>query len=100
MRTRAPLHLEDLAAQYAGSAMVYGCRHRPGHGVHRHQRAVIRRPCGCRASPSQSATLVLIFVFGGVVAASLPIVVGVFAIIGTLAILRLFALFADVSITR
>ena len=42
--------------------------------------------------------LLLIVVFGGVVAAALPILVGVAAIVGTLAFLRLIAGFADVSI--
>ncbi|EGD56416.1 MMPL family transporter [Gordonia neofelifaecis] len=42
--------------------------------------------------------VLLIVVFGGLVAAALPIVVGVSAILGTLALLRLIAGFADVSI--
>ncbi|ALG84017.1 MMPL family transporter [Gordonia phthalatica] len=42
--------------------------------------------------------LLLIVVFGGVVAAALPIIVGVAAILGTLAFLRLVAGVADVSI--
>jgi RND superfamily putative drug exporter len=41
--------------------------------------------------------LVLVLVFGGVVAALLPLLVGLFAITGTLAILRGLTLFADVS---
>ncbi|MGV9674652.1 MMPL family transporter [Nocardia sp. NPDC003482] len=42
--------------------------------------------------------LVLILVFGSVVAAALPLAVGLFAIATTLAILRLITLFTDVSI--
>lgn len=42
--------------------------------------------------------IVLILVFGSLVAASLPLLVGLFAIAATLAILRLFTLFTDVSI--
>ena len=42
--------------------------------------------------------IVLILVFGSVVAASLPLAVGVFAILCTLALLRGFTLFTDVSI--
>ncbi|MFW0784479.1 MMPL family transporter [Gordonia sp. CPCC 206044] len=42
--------------------------------------------------------LVLIVVFGGLVAAALPVVIGIVAIIGTFALLRLIAGFADVSI--
>lgn len=42
--------------------------------------------------------LVLIIVFGGAVAASLPVAVGIFSIIGTLALLRAIAQFTDVSI--
>jgi RND superfamily putative drug exporter len=42
--------------------------------------------------------LVLIWVFGGLVAAALPLIVGVFAIVGTLAILRVFTIFTDVSV--
>ncbi|MDT5220763.1 MAG: putative drug exporter of the superfamily, partial [Mycobacterium sp.] len=42
--------------------------------------------------------LVLIWVFGGLVAAALPVAVGVFAILGSLASLRVIALFTDVSI--
>ncbi|MFD4403579.1 MMPL family transporter [Nocardia sp. NPDC058499] len=42
--------------------------------------------------------VVLILVFGSLVAASLPLLVGLFAIAATLAILRLFTLFTDVSI--
>ncbi|WP_454194619.1 MMPL family transporter [Nocardia sp. Marseille-Q1738] len=42
--------------------------------------------------------IVLILVFGSLVAAALPLAIGVFAILATLAILRLFTLFTDVSI--
>ncbi|MEV5647728.1 MMPL family transporter [Nocardia sp. NPDC052254] len=42
--------------------------------------------------------IVLILVFGSVVAASLPLAVGIFAILCTLALLRGFTLFTDVSI--
>ncbi|MCC3316406.1 MMPL family transporter [Nocardia africana] len=42
--------------------------------------------------------IVLILVFGSVIAASLPLTVGIFAILCTLAILRSFTLFTDVSI--
>ncbi|OBK31604.1 hypothetical protein A5634_13570 [Mycobacterium asiaticum] len=42
--------------------------------------------------------LVLVWVFGGLVAAALPIAVGIFAIIGCLASLRAITLFSDVSI--
>lgn len=42
--------------------------------------------------------VVLVLVFGSVIAASLPLTVGIFAILCTLAILRSFTLFTDVSI--
>lgn len=42
--------------------------------------------------------LVLVWVFGGLIAAALPVAVGVFAILGSLASLRLIALSTDVSI--
>jgi len=42
--------------------------------------------------------LVLIWVFGGLFAAALPVVVGVMAILGGLAVLRTVTLFTDVSI--
>ncbi|WP_280260812.1 MMPL family transporter [Nocardia abscessus] len=42
--------------------------------------------------------IVLILVFGSLVAAALPLTIGIFAILATLAILRLFTLFTDVSI--
>lgn len=42
--------------------------------------------------------LVLVWVFGGLVAAALPVAVGVFAILGSLACLRAIALFTNVSI--
>ena len=42
--------------------------------------------------------LVLVLVFGSVIAASLPLLVGLFAIAATLAILKLFTQFTDVSI--
>lgn len=42
--------------------------------------------------------LVLVWVFGGLIAAALPVAVGVFAILGSLACLRLIALSTDVSI--
>lgn len=42
--------------------------------------------------------LVLIWVFGGLFAAALPVVVGVMAILGALAVLRTVTLFTDVSI--
>jgi RND superfamily putative drug exporter len=42
--------------------------------------------------------LVLVWVFGGLVAAALPVAVGVFAILGSLASLRVISLFTDVSI--
>ena len=42
--------------------------------------------------------LVLVLVFGGVVAAGLPVGVGLFAILGTLVVLRVATVFTDVSI--
>ncbi|WP_205878060.1 MMPL family transporter [Mycobacterium camsae] len=42
--------------------------------------------------------VVLVWVFGGLVAAALPVAVGVFAIVGSLAALRAIALFTHVSI--
>ncbi|MCB0947267.1 MAG: MMPL family transporter, partial [Mycobacterium sp.] len=42
--------------------------------------------------------LVLVWVFGGLFAAALPVAVGVMAILGSLAVLRLVTLFTDVSI--
>ncbi|MET8795313.1 MMPL family transporter [Nocardia sp. NPDC004568] len=42
--------------------------------------------------------VVLVLVFGSLIAASLPLLVGLFAIAATLAILKLFTLFTDVSI--
>jgi putative drug exporter of the RND superfamily len=42
--------------------------------------------------------LVLIWVFGGLVAAALPMAVGVFAILGTMAVLRLVSLLTNISI--
>lgn len=42
--------------------------------------------------------LVLVWVFGGLVAAALPVAVGVSAILGSMASLRAISLFADVSI--
>ncbi|MGB8403322.1 MAG: MMPL family transporter, partial [Mycobacterium sp.] len=42
--------------------------------------------------------LVLVWVFGGLVAAAVPMAVGGFAIVGTLAILRLITLATDVSV--
>ncbi|GGL34208.1 MMPL family transporter [Nocardia jinanensis] len=42
--------------------------------------------------------VVLVLVFGSLIAASLPLIVGLFAIAATLAILKLFTLFTDVSI--
>lgn len=42
--------------------------------------------------------VVLVWVFGGVIAALLPLLVGGFAIAGTTAILRIFSFFTDVSV--
>lgn len=42
--------------------------------------------------------LVLVWVFGGLIAAALPMVVGVFAIVGSMAVLRLITFSTDVSI--
>lgn len=42
--------------------------------------------------------LVLVVVFGGLIAAGLPIIVGVVSIVGTLALLRVISAFTDVSI--
>ncbi len=42
--------------------------------------------------------LLLVWVFGGLVAAALPVAVGVFAIFGALASLHAITLFANVSI--
>ncbi|MGV0745402.1 MMPL family transporter [Mycolicibacterium sp. XJ870] len=42
--------------------------------------------------------LVLVWVFGGLLAAALPLAVGGFAILGSLAVLRLFTMVTDVSI--
>ena len=41
---------------------------------------------------------VLVWVFGGLLAAALPVAVGALAIVGSLAILRLIAMFTEVSI--
>ncbi|GAB2999487.1 MMPL family transporter [Mycobacterium bourgelatii] len=40
----------------------------------------------------------LVWVFGGVLTAALPMMIGMFAILGSLAVLRLIALFTDVSV--
>lgn len=42
--------------------------------------------------------LALVWVFGGAVAAALPVAVGMFSVLGALAVLRIFTLFTDVSI--
>ncbi|MGE2716936.1 MMPL family transporter [Mycolicibacterium litorale] len=42
--------------------------------------------------------IVLVWVFGGLLAAALPVAVGVFAIVGTMAVLRLLTMVTDVSI--
>lgn len=42
--------------------------------------------------------LVLVWAFGGLLAAAVPIAVGAMAIVGGLAVLRFITLFADVSI--
>ena len=42
--------------------------------------------------------LVLVWVFGGLFAAALPVLVGVMAILGSLAVLRFTTMFTDVSI--
>jgi RND superfamily putative drug exporter len=42
--------------------------------------------------------LALVWVFGGVLAAALPMTIGIFAILGSLAVLRFVALFTDVSV--
>ncbi|BBY14628.1 MMPL family transporter [Mycolicibacterium litorale] len=42
--------------------------------------------------------VVLVWVFGGLLAAALPVAVGAFAIVGTMAVLRLLTMFTDVSI--
>ena len=42
--------------------------------------------------------LVLVWVFGGLLAASLPLVVGLMAILGAMSVLRLFTFFTEVSI--
>ncbi|MFT4086887.1 MAG: MMPL family transporter [Gordonia sp. (in: high G+C Gram-positive bacteria)] len=42
--------------------------------------------------------LLLIIIFGGAVAAALPVIVGVSAVVGTMALLRVIASFTDVSI--
>ena len=40
----------------------------------------------------------LVWVFGGVLAAALPVMIGMFAILGSLAVLRFMTLFTDVSV--
>jgi putative drug exporter of the RND superfamily len=42
--------------------------------------------------------VVLVWVFGGVLAAALPVAVGLFAIVGAMAVLRAFTLVTDVSV--
>ena len=42
--------------------------------------------------------LVLVWIFGGLLAAAVPVAVGVLAIVGSLAVLRIVTLFTDVSI--
>lgn len=41
----------------------------------------------------------LVWVFGGVLAAALPVMIGMFAILGSLAVLRFMTLFTDVSVS-
>src|SRR4029079_8454348 len=42
--------------------------------------------------------LVLVWVFGGLIAAALPMMIGAFAIVGTMSVLRLITFGTDVSI--
>ena len=42
----------------------------------------------------------LVWVFGGVLAAALPMMIGMFAILGSLAVLRFITLFTDVRFSR
>ncbi|MDT5284267.1 MAG: putative drug exporter of the superfamily [Mycobacterium sp.] len=42
--------------------------------------------------------LALVWVFGGVLAAALPMMIGIFAILGSMAVLRFVTLFTDVSV--
>jgi RND superfamily putative drug exporter len=42
--------------------------------------------------------VVLVWVFGGMLAAAVPLAVGIFAIVGSMAILRAVAAFTEVSI--
>lgn len=95
----APGHAEDLADRFAGE--TDGVRiTATGQGkVFADTNKQVSKDLLLAESIAIPISFVaLVLIFGGIIAAALPLAVGIFAIAGTLALLRLFALFSDVSI--
>ena len=95
----APAHADELAERFGGQRQ--GVRIRVG------GQAMMYSEVNTQSSRDLAVAegiaipitfLVLIFVFGGVVAAALPVGIGIVAIVLTFAYLRLIAIFTDVSI--
>ncbi|GED97159.1 MMPL family transporter [Gordonia crocea] len=95
----APGHAEDLAERFGGERD--GVRITPtGQGkVFADTNTQVSKDLFlAEAIAIPISFIALVIIFGGVIAALLPLAVGIFSIVGTLALLRVFALFADVSI--
>ncbi|MFT3899382.1 MAG: MMPL family transporter [Gordonia sp. (in: high G+C Gram-positive bacteria)] len=95
----APGHAEDLAERFAGE--VDGVKiTATGQGkvFADTNKQVSKDLAIAEAIAIPISFVALTVIFGGVIAAALPLLVGIFAIVGTLALLRLFAQFTDVSI--
>ncbi|WP_319428860.1 MMPL family transporter [Mycobacterium sp. RTGN5] len=79
---------DGVTVQAGGSAMVNaGITEQSQHDLFRMESLAI-----------PLSFLVLVWVFGGLLAAAVPVAVGVLAIVGALAVLRIVTLFTDVSI--
>ncbi|MFT4199177.1 MMPL family transporter [Gordonia sp. (in: high G+C Gram-positive bacteria)] len=95
----APGHAEDLAARFAGERDgVKITATGQGKVFADTNKQVSKDLAIAEAIAIPISFIALTIIFGGVIAASLPLAVGIFAIAGTLALLRLFAHFTDVSI--
>ncbi|WP_333716373.1 MMPL family transporter [Gordonia sp. (in: high G+C Gram-positive bacteria)] len=95
----APIHAEELAERLTGERD--GIRIRVGGQamVYAEVNSQSARDLAIAEAIAIPITfIVLIFVFGGLIAASLPVGIGIFAIVLTFTYLRLVALFTDVSI--
>ncbi|MDL9938445.1 MMPL family transporter [Gordonia sp. ABSL1-1] len=96
---KAPAHAEELADRFAGERSGVTIRVGGEGAVYSQVNEQTSRDLAIAEGIAIPISfLVLIVVFGGVVAASLPIIIGIVSIVATFALLRFIAEFTEVSI--